>query len=41
MIVLNEPQLNRWYLLTHDSWFQLDMKMHGTSYTELVEGGIS
>ena len=45
MIVLNELQLNGWYLLTHDlsheSWFQLDMKVHGTSYTKLVEGGIS
>ena len=41
MIVLNELQLNGWYLLTHDSWFQLDMKVHGTSHTKLVEGGIS
>ena len=35
MIVLKEPQLNGWYLLTHDlsheSWLQLDMKMNETS----------
>ena len=45
MIVLKEPQLNEWYLLTHDpsheSLLQLDMKVHGTSHTKLVQDGIS